>query len=270
MVVRLMVLKPISQCSRYLDFQPHRAWPGVLPAVAWRGHLVCGFERLGGEAVEVDEAPLIDTLKAVYPELALSEVARFLRALERTSPEMRLEFRDSICAAYGLRWNDRLHQTFEALLATPVEFQNWADQKKLGARDLAPLLALASVADFVPFLRALIELPVSKSEGVRALELGVELYMLGRPLNDLLPTSDKPGPYLRRLEQWRRPLSAESDESWRQTVAGWPWPAQTQGQWQRFGDQAGLEIKIRASNPQDFLKQLERLSSIRETWSCKS
>jgi hypothetical protein len=265
-----MLLKPISQCSRGLNFLPRAPWPSVLPPVAWRGRLLCGFERREGEALELDACALTDALKACHPELGLAEFARLMRALHEELPELFLELREPISTAYGMRWNDRLEQTLNVLLQMPPTFQTWADDKKLGARDLAAFLALPDVRPFIPFAEALVRLPVSKAEGVRALELGLELFLLGRPLNDLLPATDNPPLYLRRLEQWRRPRTSAADESWREDVAKWPWPAQVQGHWQRFGDEAGLEIKIRTTSPDDFLKKLERLNHISETWSCKS
>ena len=276
MVVRPMHLKPIMQCSRELAFQPRAAWPDVLPALAWRGHLLTAFARRQGEALDLGAISLVDALKSAYSDLTLGEMARFLSALQVSQPEAFGEFREPLLAAYGLRSSERFAQTCALLLQTPLEFQNWVDEKKLGARDLAPLLALTESATsgerapFVPFLAALVRLNISKSDGVRALELGVELFLMGRELSDLLPSGENPALYLRQLEKWRRPRALAQDESWRQEVGQWPWPAQVQGSWQRFGDESGLEIKLRATSPQDFSKQLERLDSIRETWSCKS
>jgi hypothetical protein len=269
MVVRRMVIKPITQCYRELDFQPRTTWPTVLPAFAWRGYLLCGFERRSGDAVELATSSLVDVLLSVYPELGLAEMARFSALMERAMPELYLELREAMFSAYGWRWCDRLAQTMILLRSLPFKFQSWVDEKKVSARDLAPLLALPNRDEFQPFVTALVQLPVSKSEGVRALELGVELFLMGRPMNDILPSTDVPSAYLHRLERWRRPLSGEHDELWKSDVAQWPWPAHVHGQWQRFGDQAGLEIKIRTTSPQDLSKKLERLQSIGETWSCK-
>lgn len=267
MVVRLMLFRPISQCSRHLDFHPRVNWPSVLPAVAWRGHLLCGFERMAGEAVELErETSLAEALKALYAELGLSQIARLMESL---TGELE-SWREPVCTAFGLRWSDRLQQTCKSLLKSPREFQNWVDEKKVGARDLAPLLALDDVSPFSLFLKEVVALGVSKAEGVRIVELGVELYLMGRSVQELLPANETAAAHLRRLEQWRRPMSAELDEGWKKTVAQWPWPSQVQGQWQRFGDQSGIEIKIRTTSPSDLLKKLERLNQIGESWSCKS
>jgi hypothetical protein len=129
------------------------------------------------------------------------------------------------------------------------------------------LLALPAPEEFHIFLEALARLELSRSEGVRAMELGAELFMMGRPLNDILPSGDDGAAYLKQLEKWRRPNSLGRDEQWRETVKQWPWPSQVQGKWQRFGDQSGLEVNIRSTSPEDFHKKLERLLSIGDTWN---
>jgi hypothetical protein len=236
---------------------------------------VCGFERRTGIAIDVFDnghAGVLETLKACYPELGLSEIARLSFKLEKfLSADAYVEIRDNFFRAYDLKWNDRLGELLTLLRLAPVEFQDWVDEKGVSPRDLSPLLALnSSVTEFHAFLRAMTELRFSRSEGVRALELGAELFLMGRPLNDLLPSGGDPVKYLRQLEEWRRPNAIASDREMGEDVERWPWPSQVQGQWQRFGDQSGLEVKIRSTSPEDFNKKLERLLSIGNTWSTKS
>jgi hypothetical protein len=269
MVVRPMLLKPFMQCSKDLNFSPRRTWPKALPAIAWRGALVCAFDRTGGLAVdhiESDDESLVNLLTACHPELGLSELARLDR---RLNPKLATGTRESLFAHYGLRWCDRLEQTLAILMETPVTYQDFADNKSFSVRDHAPLLSLPNPPSFAPFLEALAGLNPSKSESARMLELGVELFLLGRPLGDLLPGNPQDVSYLRRLEQWRQPRALTRDEEWKVSVASWPWPAQVRGQWQRFGDQAGLEIKIRTTSPEDLDRKLRNLLTIGENWSCK-
>jgi hypothetical protein len=241
-----------------------------LPAVAWRGLLLCGFERdTRGEVVELDEnCHFIEALRGCHPELGLAELARLTGRIEAARPDLWREIQMQLFSAYGLRRSERLAETLTALRRTPISFQAWVDEKKLAPRELAPLLALEQPETFDRFLNALAELMPSRQDGARALELGVELHLLGRPLSDLLPSSGEIATFLPKLESWRRPLSSGRDEVRRGQVARWPWPSQVEGQWRRFGDECGLEIKIRTTSPQDFLKKLERLDAIRETWSC--
>lgn len=238
--------------------------------LAWRGHLLCGFDRHNGLALDIDETPLTEMIKGCYPKLGLAELARLNGCLKTLSIEWHREFREALFSSYNLRWCDRLESALDVILRTPRGFQDFADEKGFSVRDFSVLLALPEVEAFQSFLEALPGLPLSKSEAVRTLELGAELFLLGRPLSDLLPTDDRGSAYLQRLERWRRPQSNQGDEAWREDVASWPWPAQVQGYWQRFGDQSGLEIKIKTTSPEDLNKKLQKLLSIGETWSCKT
>lgn len=269
MVVRLMDISSITQCDKDLDFQPRAEWPTALPALAWKGQLLTGFSRTAGVAIDlfhVHRAPLLESLKACHKDLGLAEVARLSARLEKVWPETFQELKSGFLQEYGLRAGDRLEQTLKRLARTPPEFQDWVDVKKCGARELAPLLALPAPGEFDPFLRALTSMGFSRSEGARALELGCDLFLMGRPLNDILPAQNEGAAYLRQLEKWRRPNMNITDEQWRETVSQWPWPAQVQASWQRFGDQSGLEIKLRATSPQDLNKKLERMRSIGDSW----
>ena len=262
-----MSMTLIAQCGKSLDFGPSRTWPLALPALAWRGQLIAGFDRPQGFAVDLFEsqhATLLEAFKAAYPELGLAELGRFALALEKTWPDLFVELRQGLFQAYQLRWSDRLEQTLRALNAAPADFQTWVNQKTLGPRDLAVLLATPT--EFHPFLSALAQMNFSRGEGVRALELGADLFLMGRPLNDLMPSGDDRGKYLAQLEKWRRPNSLGSDEQWSQAVRLWPWPAHVQGKWQRFGDQSGLEVNIRSTSAQDFNKKLKSLLSIGDNW----
>ncbi len=272
MVVRAMPFRPLVQCDKSLNFKPRVAWPRAFPALAWQGMLLTGFDRREGQALDLfanNRCTWLEAVTACYPELGLSELARLHDGLRRARPELAQEFNVSLFQAYGLRWCDRLEGTLRAVLKTPFEFQTMIDEKKWGARDLAALLALPDVAALTQFFSALSEMQLGKSQAVQAMEWVIELFLIGRPLNDLLPPGTDGEAYLRRLQQWRKPMSAAHDEQWSKTVGEWPWPAQVQGHWQRFGDQAGLEIKIRTTSAADFQKKLERLISIRDTWSCK-
>lgn len=267
MVVRLMILKPFTHCSRDLDFAPQKRWPTALPAVAWQGHLVCGFDRAEGLAIDSDDGSLLELLHACHPQLGFCELARLNARLDNLAVDLESEFHVRFFSLYGLRWCDRLVQTLKMVAQTPLEFQNFANAKDFSVRDFSALLAIPELSLFFPFLTALIKLPLSKSEVVRALELGVELYLMNHPMSDLLPADLRKDDYLQKLERLRRPHISAADEKWKNTVANWPWPAHVQGQWQRFGDQSGLEIKIRTGSPEDFQKKLQRLLSIGETWS---
>lgn len=240
--------------------------------MSWQGLLLAGFDRTDTalDLWESRHCTWLEAVTACHPELGLGELTRLYFALEKARPELAKEFASPLFLAYGLRFSDRLLETLQRLHVAPREFQNMVDEKKWGVRDLAPLLAVKDTHEIKPFLLALSDVEISKSSAALALELVIELYLMGRPLNDLLPTSNDGSAYIKRLQQWRKPRTALTDEQWSRTVSEFPWPSQVQGSWQRFGDQAGIEIKIRTFSPQDLDKKLEKLSAIPDSWSCKS
>ncbi len=267
-----MVMTSITQRDIALDFQPRKAWPTAFPAFAWCGQLLTGFQRTESVVIDLFElrrGTLVECLVSCYPELGLAELARLTTNLHNVWPETYLEIRDDLFRAYGLKRSERLDDTLKALAFLPLKFQEWVDVKKLGARDLSPLLALKSPKEFAPFLQAMVELELSRADGVKVLEMGAELFMMGRSLNEILPTQKNGEQYLRQLEKWRKPNTLGSDEQWKEDVTKWPWPSQVQAQWQRFGDQAGLEIKMRATSPEDLHKKLQQMSSIGDNWQVR-
>ncbi|MGE0526131.1 MAG: hypothetical protein AB7P49_03630 [Bdellovibrionales bacterium] len=253
-----------------MDFRPRTPWPAALPPIAWHGYLLCGFDRKHGMALDIGDdepaTPLAQAVGSCHPKLGLGEQARLYARLERAFPNGR-DVQSELLTHYGLRFSDRLFQSLARLNESPPDFQNLVDEKSWGVRDLSPLLAVPSVAEIHPLLSAISELALSKSEGTKAVELAVELHLMGHPVQELLPAAGEEATiYLRQLERWRRPRASANDENSRRNVAEWPWPAHVHGQWHRFGDQTGLEIRIRATSPHDLEKKLERLRSIRDTW----
>jgi len=230
--------------------------------------LLCGFDRREGTALDLYEqsgANWRESFYACHPRLGLGELSRLLSQIETHHPQLWRESGEALLADYGLRLSERLLDTLRVLSRTPLEFQNWVDEKSVGARELAPLMSLAAVEDWKDLLIQLISHGGSKSQVAQALEWSVELHLQDVPLTDLAIQADF-DVHLQRLERLRRPRTSEVDERWRETVRKWPWPSHVQGQWQRFGDQAGLEIKLRTTSPQDLSNKLQRLLSIRDAW----
>ncbi len=263
MVRRSHMTNPILQCGKNLNFKPRRPWPSALPAFAWKGELISGFERSTGLDLQLaQKATLVEAVKAAHPELSLPELARFTRALRVLWPDLFKEVREHLFKEYSLRWSERLEATLNVIASAPESFQDWASERDLGAREFSALLALPNPLEFHPFLEAMTHLDLTRSAGARALELGAELFMMGRPLNDLLPSGGDGDSYLRQLERWRRPVASGTDEQWRETVRQWPWPAQTKASWQRFGDQSGLEVSIRSTSRRNFARSLKDSSPL--------
>jgi hypothetical protein len=263
------IFRQIAQCDKKFDFQPSSTWPKALPVYCWKGIQLNAWSRQDEFAIDLFElngSNFHDSVYAAYPTAGLAELARMHSVLQEYFLALLIDTAEPLFSLYSLRWCERLQMTLKALVQTDRAFQDWVDQKRVGTRELSPLLAVPNIKAFDPILVHLIKLNGTKTQVLQALELMTELNLMGHDLSDVAPTENNLSSYIERLEKWRRPLTSKSDEGWREQVSRWPWPAQVQGQWLRFGDQAGLEIKMRTTSPQDFHKKLERLLSIRESW----
>jgi hypothetical protein len=281
-----MSWRAIAQCDKDLDFKPRRAWPAALPAFAWQNQLLTGFERVEGNALDLSArggCSLREVFRSCYSDLQLAELARLVQRWQQWQNSQRqptLEATElaQLTEGSGWGWSERLRTTLAYIVETPAAFQNWIDDKKVGPRDLSPLLAVETekLPALYPFLEKVVELPLSKMEGCQALEWGVELWLLGKPLAELLPSpasssaeTDKrqAESYLKRLRSLRLPVSMASDEEWRKRVVQFPWPSRVHGTWARWGDQTGLEIRLRAHSPGELTTQIEKLRAVSAAWS---
>lgn len=262
----------LSQCKTRLKFVPRQPWPIALPIVAWQNVVIAANPEALDDpsAVVWSPAPAIslaDTVWTCYPQLGLSELAHLTAAIGRVDHPAFHGQEESILQKYELRWCDRLDQTFSVVLQTPPAFQRWIDERKLGVRELAPLLAVGEVGSVVKALDTIAALNCAKNTGVSILENLVELFLMKSPLSDLLPEAiERPESWRHRLDQLRHPRTAAQDAQHGDDVAQWPWPVQTRGQWKRTGDRSGVEITLFAASADDLTAKLEKLKSIGAAW----
>lgn len=264
-----MSLKQISQCAKDLNFQPRAKWPAALPAVCWKGQLLCGFDRLDGVSVDVSETQncaLHEAIFATYPRLGLGELSRLIRLLRLQDELLFNKVTEPLLAKYSLRWSERLANTFEKLNETPKVFQDWLDDKQCGPRDVASLLAVNDPNAIEVLLEHFTLLNLSKSSGVQALELAIELYLLEAKMADLLPGEQSGEEWLKKLVQWRRPETSRTDSEMAGKVRRWPWPSHVQAEWVRRGDESGVAIHIHAKSAEDLELKLKKLGPIPQAW----
>lgn len=261
-----MSLILISQCAKDLDFQPRKAWPKALPAMAWNYRLLTGFDRDEGLVFDLNASgdSFIDAFHSCYPELSLPELARFyeITVQQKNLIETQEDWQ-RFFELYQLRFQDSLVQGLKKLAQTPFSFQEWVSQKGVGPRDLEILKAV-NVSDLSPLFEKWISFELSKSEGVQALEYATELFLLGKAWSEILPGdwTTKGGSLVDHLKKQRYPETSLKDESRSKGVRSLPWPTQIQAQWSRKGDQAGIEIRFRVSSLSDLNKKLRGLEKV--------
>ena len=256
-------LLPISQCNMSLRFECSRYWPAGLPAVAINGCVVAGFAQklVFNHSVDpIEREAVAELIFSLYPQMSFVETARFYQ-VARPHDWVPL---DLLLEKWGFRKNETWELTASQCLKLPVGFQNWLMEKNVGAQELQVLLAADGVR-LEPLLHAILQAKFSRQQGVQALENGVELLLLGKTEEEILPyESENYELWLGRLKNLRYPRTFSQDEKSRGNLSQLPWPGQSQARWVRQGDRAGIELKIFVANPTELKKSVHSLQKIQE------
>lgn len=144
-------------------------------------------------------------------------------------------------------------------------FRAWMKAKKIGANDLAPLLSLPESDDASQILAPLMpELQhLSRQDGVRALELWIELCLMDHPAEVMARQAvESATAWLERLKQLRCPRTAGQDQFSKSWLEQQSWPRGMKLKFQRQGDQSGIELKVTLRRPQDLTQLSKDLDQI--------
>lgn len=224
--------------------------------------------------------PHLKELKQQFSKLSFVDCARFCSKIASISNSP-LDI-PPIFELYGFRYNEQMQLVASAVLATPLEFQKWAAEKELGIRDLAPLNLLQqlgehaiSLSDAHDLLTQLAQLTPSKSEGVKTLEILIELMLMQKSLQELSPRTaplkETFSLWSERLLKMRNPLSQNYDESQAKQVRALAWPAHVAARWVRVGDMGGIEVKFHATSLEEYRKFVDSLQNrsedVTKIWS---
>jgi hypothetical protein len=257
-------LRQISQCTTALDFLPQASWPESLPAVAINGYLIAGFKQslVFDHTLDWEDQEAVSGLfRSLYFELSTCEFARLWKA-SRHVPQFSLP---SIFAKFQIRWNSNTEKLCEIISKLPLEFQNYCSEKKWSFGDFQPLAASQGLI-LSPFFLRIVEMNMSRSQSVLALELVVDLLLMGKSPVEILPQDqlNSGESWIETLRLLRYPQTSQKDDWASRQVEQLPWPGTAQAKWTRQGDRAGIELKLFVSNPTDFKKYLQSLSVVQE------
>lgn len=270
-----------TRCDDRLNFSPLSLWPLGLPAVSINKVLIAGFGQqltLNYQIPTENSAVTIaDLFRSLYSDLSFSELA----ALQKSSAPFDWLPMNLIVQKFGFQYNDSFNKVCQVLQSTPENFQKWCAEKKVGPQDLMPLLSFAEKINSLNVLfLEILQLKLSKALGIKALELGIELLMMGTDAEDLssqnlfnanrnqnaLQNKDKnPGELWLEALTWRRyPETKARDEERRRQMDQLPWPGHSQARWVRQGDRAGIELKLFVAQPSDLKKYLNSLQTVQD------
>lgn len=264
-------LCPMSQCDKSFDFQPVTAWPQGLPAVAVNSFVLAGFSQELVFNHQIDPAnteKISGLFRSLYFELSFVEMARLIQTSKNHSwfPV------GAIAQKFNWHASDQFFLVAEHLIKTPVGFQKWAAEKKVSPQDLAPLLSTANL-DLKFLFHDILQFNLSKSQGIKALELGIELMLLGHKAEDItsqrlltfLGRDQNPGEaWIETLRQLRYPETFKRDQAQEEKMTSLPWPGTSHAKWTRQGDRAGIELKLFVSQPSDLKKYLQSLTRVQD------
>ena len=256
-------LTPISHCDKSLDFSPRNHWPEGLPAVAVNFLVFAGFAQkiVFNHSLEKEQPQEIAKLfRSLYFELSFTELARLL---EKSTAHGWFPI-DDVLREFQLQPTEHLKNIARALLKMPVGFQDWCSEKKLSVHDLASLLSLGNL-DIKPVLLFILNLSCSKSQGTKALELAIEVLLMGKALELVCPDETKTSEqWLTHLHGLRYPETLKADIENEKKMEALPWPGSSQARWVRQGDKSGIELKLFVSNPTDLKKYLHSLAKVQD------
>jgi hypothetical protein len=259
-----MKISQVEQCLKDLNFGPMTPWPKHLPAMAWSGQLLCGFEQPDGAVVELARqgtlAELADQLHAIYPKLTLAELAR-LRRCETLTP-VATGLVSHLIELQGWRLTRDLERVLVALVETPAAFQIWTSRRELGVRDLQILNVVPTLSQVNPLLEELGRRQPSKSTGTQILETTIELMMIeGTPPHlPLAQQSDEA--WYEHVKRRRHPETHQRDQQKIHHLVQLPWPAHVQTKWTRQGDEAGVEVRFTATSLLDYQRKIRGLAHV--------
>ncbi len=262
-------MKKLTHASLDLNFHPVVPWPRSLPVVTWNGLVVAGFDRASHEDAPLFEITqnrceeralsLAESLHECHPDLGLVELGRLYVCLQRTN--LFDESWSQLCALKKIRDSESHRRILERLIQTPLTFQSWANEKRVGFRDISILNSLPRLEEYAPIFLKIPDLQLSKSEGVRALELACELRLMGHSFKEIFCDQR----WISHLERLRFPKTTKYDETMAATIQKLPWPRQLTSRWARHGDQGTIEVRFQIESMEAFEQTLHGLQKVSET-----
>ena len=258
-----MKLVSHSICKKSLDFQPDKPWPENWPGFAWEKILISGFTHDNRPVLnfQSEDVKFLHLFHSCYPRLNLSEMGRIISNWENMSfPEF--SWKDFFMF-YDLRNTEILIKQLKILINTPSVFQNWVCQKELHPSALRVLNSLQNIKTGDFLFQWIAEKNLSQSLGIKILELGVELILMDIPFTDILKPKPSPEKLIQLMEQKRKPVSTQYDDTQKKKLESIMWPTHATGQWCRKGDRTGLEIKVWSQNQKEWEEKINKITKMK-------
>ena len=260
-----MNLIPYQECQKTLDFQPEKSWPKSWPAFAWEKTIIAGWTHINTAVLNFlgERVNFLHLFYTCHPRLSLSELGRIITQFSKEEKKPVFSWKEFF-PLYGFPQDpDFLIHLLKIFISTPPIFQNWSNSRSVHLNELRVLNSLKNTQQIHFLLEWIAQSGLSHSLGLRALELAVELLLMGWPADEILSQNVRNLPpefALQTMEQKRKPLSFAQDQMKKENLKKISWPAQVTAGWQRKGDKTGVEIKIWCQNQKELKEKTEKIS----------
>ncbi|OQW53400.1 MAG: hypothetical protein A4S09_07310 [Proteobacteria bacterium SG_bin7] len=258
-----MKVRLTKECDRVFDFFSRRQPKAGFPVLAWGAHIITQVQD-GKDVVSLNPQTtnLPQLIFDLYPDLSLVELAN----LEENLRALDLDTFPKVLEKYNLNHSENLSLTLDILRGAPEDFRSWAHERRVSVRDLAPLRCEVS-KEFVFVLEQIVRSRATRQQGAQILEIAVELHLNDTPLSEVMSLSDSAEIWLAYLKKIRYPLSTSADREMQNKVKSMPWPNHVEAEWQRRGDQAGVQIRFFAQSETELNRHLENLRNMKSPWT---
>ena len=256
-----MNLISYKSCKKSLDFKPDIPWPKNWPAFAWEKTILSGFTHTDKPVLNFtsDDVKFLHLFHTCHPQLNFLEMGRLILKWEHRLPSACFSW-ERFFSFYGLNQNtDFLIQQLKVFASLPPAFQKWVNKKAVHLNELRVLHSLKTPNQMNFIFQWVTMHNLSHSSGIKALELGVELLLMGFKPDEILQSNLSPEKAIQKMEQKRKPLSLSEDQSRKNTLKRIIWPSHVTAQWHRKGDKAGVEIKIWCQNQKELEDRIKKI-----------
>lgn len=240
-----------QDCDASLRFDPKTPWPEGLPAVAVNQLIFAGWgqDLVFNHSLDTsDKNEIANLFRSLYFELSFGEIAH-LAQKAKSHAWFPLE---DVIRKFNMEPNAQFMRLTQIFLGLPKGFQTWCIQRKVSAQELLPLMIQLNLSLKSLYLKIL-NSNLSRSQGMNALEIAIDLYLLGKSEEELHLTekylNESGAAWCDHLKQLRFPEAAKRD-----------WPGTSQARWSSKGKKAGgLELTLFVSEPSGNSHSLEIL-----------
>ncbi len=258
--MQILDIKETRSGFSFFHLRPEKI---ALPAIAFDKELLLR-STLAQTVINYnkDEISFADLLFEIYPDLSLTELALVMEDLHK----LKLDYFAAVLAKYNLGYNENLVLVLQALLRQPPKFKLWSHERRLAPRDLAAL-RLPLGESFHPILEKIAALQCTRQVGAQILELAAEIFLMGNSLTGILDSATSGEKWLGELKRIRYPQTTTNDTQMHRKIKELPWPSHIEAEWQRRGDQTGLQIKFFAPSETELTRRLEGIKNIKNIWT---